>query len=53
MRKEIQIEGKWYFELEPTDKNQAFNPPGSCYVWDEDILNAVGHKIQYNKQQRE
>ena len=45
MCKEVQINGKWYFELEPTDKNQAFNPPESCYVWDEDILNAVGHKI--------
>ena len=45
MRKEVQIEGKWYWELEATDQNQAFNPPESCYVWDEDILNAVGHKI--------
>ncbi|MCK9616093.1 MAG: hypothetical protein M0R48_11495 [Candidatus Omnitrophica bacterium] len=45
MRKEVQINGKWYWELEATDKNQAFNPPESCYVWDEDILNAVGHKI--------
>ena len=45
MRKEIQIEGKWYWELEATDQNQAFNPPEPCYVWDEDILNAVGHKI--------
>ena len=45
MRKEVQIEGNWYWELEATDQNQAFNPPESCYVWDEDILNAVGHKI--------
>ena len=45
MRKEVQINGKWYWELEATDQNQAFNPPESCYVWDEDILNAVGHKI--------
>ena len=45
MRKEVEIGGKWYWELEATDQNQAFNPPESCYVWDEDILNAVGHKI--------
>lgn len=45
MRKEVEINGKWYWELEATDQNQAFNPPESCYVWDEDILNAVGHKI--------
>ena len=45
MRKEVEIGGKQYWELEATDQNQAFNPPESCYVWDEDILNAVGHKI--------
>ena len=45
MCKEVQINGKWYWELEATDQNQAFNPPEPCYVWDEDILNAVGHKI--------
>ena len=35
MRKEIQIEGKWYWELEPTDQNQAFNPPEPALLWDD------------------
>ena len=35
MRKEIQIEGKWYWELEATDQNQAFNPPEPAYMWDD------------------
>ena len=34
MRKEVEIGGKWYWELEATDQNQAFNPPESAYVWD-------------------
>ena len=34
MRKEVQINGKWYWELEATDQNQAFNPPDPAYVWD-------------------
>ena len=33
-RKEVQINGKWYFELEATDQNQAFNPPEPAYMWD-------------------
>jgi len=36
MRKEVQINGKWYWTLEATDQNQAFNPPEPCYVWDGD-----------------
>ena len=34
MRKEVEIGGKWYWELEATDQNQAFNPPEPAYVWD-------------------
>ena len=34
MRKEVEINGKWYWELEATDQNQAFNPPEPAYVWD-------------------
>ena len=34
MRKEVQINGKWYWELEATDQNQAFNPPEPAYMWD-------------------
>ena len=37
MRKEIEINGKWYWKLEATDKNQAFNPPEPCYAWDCDF----------------
>ena len=35
MRKEVQIEGKWYWTLEATDQNQAFNPPESALLWDD------------------
>ena len=35
MRKEIQIEGKWYWTLEATDQNQAFNPPEPALLWDD------------------
>ena len=34
MRKEVQINGKWFWTLEATDQNQAFNPPDPAYVWD-------------------
>ena len=34
MRKEVEIGGKWYWELEATDQNQAFNPTEPAYVWD-------------------
>ena len=34
MRKEVEINGKWYWELEATDQNQAFNPPEPAYMWD-------------------
>ena len=34
MRKEVEINGRWYWELEATDQNQAFNPPETAYVWD-------------------
>ena len=34
MSKEVEIGGKWYWELEATDQNQAFNPPEPAYVWD-------------------
>ena len=34
MRKEVEIGGKWYWELKATDQNQAFNPPEPAYVWD-------------------
>ena len=47
MCKEVQINGKWYWELEATDQNQAFNPPEPCYMWAEDILNAVEHRILF------
>ena len=36
MCKEVEINGKWYWELEATDQNQVFNPPEPCYVWDGD-----------------
>ena len=39
MRKEIQIEGKWYWTLEATDQNQVFNPLEECYVWDCEGIN--------------
>jgi hypothetical protein len=35
MRKEVQINGKWYWTLEATDQNQAFNPPEPAYMWDD------------------
>lgn len=35
MRKEVEINGKWYWELEATDQNQAFNPPEPAYMWDD------------------
>ena len=41
-QKEVQINGKWYWELEATDQNQAFNPPELAYVWDENpVIGAV------------
>lgn len=38
-QKEVQINGKWYWELEATDQNQAFNPPEPAYVWSENPQN--------------
>ena len=35
MRKEVEIGGKWYWTLEATDQNQAFNPPEPAYMWDD------------------
>ena len=35
MRKEVEIGGKWYWELEATDQNQAFNPPEPAFMWDD------------------
>ena len=35
MRKEVEIGGKWYWELEATDQNQAFNPPEPALLWDD------------------
>ena len=38
-QKEVQINGKGYWELEATDQNQVFNPPEDCYVWDCEGIN--------------
>ena len=35
MRKEVEIGGKWYWVLEATDQNQAFNPPEPALLWDD------------------
>ena len=35
MRKEVEIGGKWYWEFEATDQNQAFNPPEPAFMWDD------------------
>lgn len=40
-QKEVQINGKWYWELEATDKNQAFNPPEPAYMWSNEPQNNV------------
>jgi len=41
MRKEVEIGGKWYWELEATDQNQAFNPPEPAYMWDNEPRDAL------------
>lgn len=38
-KKEVQINGKWYWELEATDQNQAFNPPEPAYMWNYELSN--------------
>lgn len=38
-KKEVQINGKWFWELEATDKNQAFNPPEPAYMWNYELSN--------------
>jgi len=40
MRKEVEINGKWYWELEAKDVNQVFNPPKPAFMWVEEIRNA-------------
>jgi len=40
MRKEVEINGKWYWELEATDVNQVFNPPKPAFMWVVEIRNA-------------
>ena len=50
MRKEVQINGKWYWELESTDKNQKFSPPETCYTWDsipDDGLNLEVKRLRF------
>ena len=37
-QKEVQINGKWYWELEATDQNQAFNPPEPAFMWNSEPL---------------
>jgi len=41
MRKEVEIGGKWYWELEATDQNQAFNPPEPAFMWDNEPRDAL------------
>lgn len=41
MRKEVEINGKWYWTLEATDQNQAFNPPEPAYMWDDEPTNIL------------
>ena len=41
MRKEVEINGKWYWELEATDQNQAFNPPEPAFMWDNEPRDAL------------
>lgn len=38
-KKEVQINGKWFWELEATDQNQAFNPPEPAYMWNSEPPN--------------
>ena len=50
MRKEVEINGKWYFELEATDQNQKFSPPETCYTWDsipDDGLNLEVKRLRF------
>jgi hypothetical protein len=50
MRKEVEIGGKWYWELEATDQNQKFSPPETCYTWDsipDDGLNLAVKRLRF------
>jgi len=50
MRKEVEIGGKWYWEIEATDQNQKFSPPETCYTWDsipDDGLNLAVKRLRF------
>ena len=50
MCKEVEIGGKWYWELEATDQNQKFSPPETCYTWDsipDDGLNLEVKRLRF------
>ena len=50
MRKEVEINGRWYWELEATDQNQKFSPPETCYTWDsipDDGLNLAVKRLRF------